>query len=107
MVLGIDGSIYYAPASGARLSRIAIPETDATLSGIYLNGKLLTDFSPGKLKYNVAVSREQVVMVATTQGRATATIIRQGSAEQLIIIQVVGADGKSKLEYSITSCLEV
>lgn len=101
MVLGIDGSIYYAPESGTRLSRIAIPETDATLSGIYLDGMLLEGFLPGKLRYNATVSEEQVLTVTASQPGATATVTQKGSLVRPTIIQVVAPDGKSKLEYRI------
>ncbi|NMA85077.1 MAG: PQQ-like beta-propeller repeat protein [Epulopiscium sp.] len=103
MELGIDGSIYYGPASGRRLSRIAIPETDATLSGIYLNGVLLEDFSPGKLQYYVEAHEGKNITMTTTQEGATATVMQQDSLDQSTIIQVLALDGKSKLEYRINN----
>ena len=101
MVLGVDGSIYYAPASGRRLSRIAIPETDATLSGIYLNGILLEGFSPGTLQYHVPLQEGVQITATTTQVEASATVILPNSPNEPVVIQVIGADGKSKLEYKI------
>ena len=101
MTLGMDGSIYYAPEAGTTIARIAVPETDATLSAIYLDEVLLKDFSPGKLTYYVAVEEVKTVKATTTQSKAIATVIQEGSFTQPTVIQVVGSDGKSKLEYTI------
>ena len=101
MTLGMDGSIYYAPEAGTTIARIAVPETDATLSAIYLDEVLLKDFSPGKLTYHVAVEEVKTVKATTTQSKAIATVIQEGSFTQPTVIQVVGSDGKSKLEYTI------
>lgn len=101
MTIGIDGSIYYAPDAGAKLSRIAIPQTDATLSALTLNGELIDGFSPGVLKYSHKLSSTAVVEAVATQTGAAVTIEDRRNTENVTIIHVTGTDGKSKLEYKI------
>lgn len=100
MTLGIDGSIYYAPEAGTNLSRIAIPETDATLSSINIDGVPLKGFSPGILEYTCDLPVDSVVQATATQAKATvATQILLDKKQA--IISVTGSDKKSKLEYKI------
>lgn len=56
MTIGEDGSIFYA--LGSELFQIAIPETDATLKSIKVDGKLLTGFSPGMMKYTISSAQK-------------------------------------------------
>lgn len=100
MTLGLDGSIYYVPDAGTTLSRIAVPETDATLSSITIDGKPLAGFSPGMLKYRAAMSSSSVVQAAATQSGASVSVRFDESTKQTIIT-VTASDGKSKLDYKI------
>ncbi|MDF2650210.1 MAG: hypothetical protein K0Q73_6015, partial [Paenibacillus sp.] len=100
MTLGIDGSIYYAPEAGTALSRIAVPETDATLAGITVNGTPLEGFSPGVLKYTLQPSSEAVIQGSAAQAGATVTTENE-LAEKQTIIRVTATDGKSTLVYKL------
>ena len=100
MTIGIDGSIFYAPDAGVSMSRIAVPQTDATLSAITVNGVPLEGFSPGIVKYKSKVSPEAVVQATATQSGATVTTEVQAKEEKTVIT-VVGTDGKSTLVYTI------
>ncbi|CAM3384840.1 S-layer homology domain-containing protein [Marinicrinis lubricantis] len=101
MTLGIDGSIYYAPNAGASLSRIAVPETDATLSKLTVDGQLLEGFSSGVLNYTASLSDMAVFEAVPTQPNAVVTIEDLRAAENKVIIHVTGTDGKSKLDYTV------
>lgn len=101
MTLGIDGSIYYAPEAGTNLSRIAIPETDATLSSININGVPLKGFSPGILEYTCDLPVDSVIQATATQEKATVATEISLDKKQAII-SVAGSDKKSKLEYKIS-----
>lgn len=100
MSVGIDGSIYYAPDAGNNLSRIAVPETDATLSSITLDGEPLAGFSPGKLEYTSELSSETAVAATATQANATVSSEVYNDRKQTVI-RVTGTDGKSTLVYKI------
>lgn len=98
MTIGTDGSIYFAPEAGTSLSRILVPETDATLSSITINGTSIKDFSPGKLEYNSPLSSGATVQVTTTQNGAATDIITTSTKTQILVF---GTDGKSSLIYTI------
>lgn len=98
MTIGTDGSIYFAPEAGTALSRILVPETDATLTSITINGTQIKDFSPGKLEYNSPLSAEADVKAVTTQSGAVAEITTNSTQTQILVI---GTDGKSSLTYTI------
>ncbi len=100
MTIGIDGSIYYAPDAGTKLSRIAVPETDATLSDLTVDGETIAGFSPGVTKYELALSADSVITAAATQADATVAIQVDEAAKQTLV-GVTGTDGKSKLVYTI------
>lgn len=100
MTLGIDGSIYYVPDAGTTLSRIAVPETDATLSAITVDGKWIAGFSPGVTKYNVSALTNSEIQAATTQPGASVSTQYIESKKQTVIT-VTATDGKSKLEYIV------
>lgn len=102
MTLGIDGSIYYAPNAGTSLSRIAIPQTDATLESLTIDGADISGFSPGILNYKQKAASSAVVAAVPTQSGAKVTIEDQRQATGKTIIHVVGTDGISKLAYTIT-----
>ncbi|CAM3904298.1 S-layer-like y domain-containing protein [Cohnella lubricantis] len=101
MTLGIDGSIYYAPDANTYLYRIAVPETDATLSSLTIDGQEAAGFSPGILQYQAALSDTSTVAAEATQDGATVDISRadDGSA----VVRVTAADGVSSLAYTITA----
>ena|GEM_PF-1215342 len=101
MTLGIDGSIYFAPGAGTNLSKIAVPQTDATLSSLTVNGAPISGFSPGVLKYKMAPATG-VVAASATQSGAVVTVEDLSSTTGQTIIHVVGTDGISSLTYTIT-----
>ncbi|MEK4250560.1 S-layer homology domain-containing protein [Paenibacillus sp. FSL W7-1287] len=101
MTIGIDGSIYYAPGAKTFMYRIAIPETDATLSALAVNGTPIANFSPGVLTYEVATKEQLEITATATQSGAIVEIINNedGSAS----VYVTGTDGKSSLIYRISA----
>ncbi|RKN86221.1 S-layer homology domain-containing protein [Paenibacillus ginsengarvi] len=100
MTIGIDGSIFYAPDAGVSLSRIAVPETDATLAAITVNGTVLEGFSPGVLEYTAAIPANANIQAMATEALATISKETIQDSKQTII-RVTAKDGKSKLEYKI------
>ncbi|MGG3280263.1 S-layer homology domain-containing protein [Paenibacillus solani] len=102
MTLGIDGSIYYAPNAGTSLSRIAIPQTDATLASLTIDGADISGFSPGILNYKQKASPSAVVAAVPMQSGAVVAIEDQRQAKGKTMIHVLGTDGVSKLTYTIT-----
>ncbi|MBO1005319.1 FIMAH domain-containing protein [Pseudogracilibacillus auburnensis] len=98
MTLGIDGSIYFAPEAGTSLARIAVPQTDATLAALTIEGVAVEQFSPGVLNYEVEGSSDAVVDAVPTQSGATVTV---EAGDNQTLIHVVGTDGVSKLDYVI------
>jgi len=103
LTLGIDGSIFYTPEGGTRLYKITVPQADATLAALYINGEPVEDFSPGKLEYHVQVCEADEITAKPTQNSATVTVLKKKSSNVPTIIQVVAPDGVSKLEYRIYS----
>ncbi|MGI2294753.1 S-layer homology domain-containing protein [Paenibacillus sp. GXUN7292] len=101
MTIGIDGSIYYAPDAGVSLSKIAIPQTDATLSSITVDGETMTGFSPGILNYELKTLGPVVIEASSVQEGSTVSIDDRREAEGVIRIHVTAPDGKSSLKYQI------
>lgn len=97
MTIGIDGSIYYA--LGKELYRIAVPETDATLKSISINGKPIASFSPGITHYSISSSPTKNVTIEATQAGAQTEIVTLD--DQTTAINVTATDGKSSLQYQI------
>ncbi|WP_186668410.1 S-layer homology domain-containing protein [Sporosarcina sp. BP05] len=102
MSLGVDGSIYYA--LGSNLHKIAIPETDATLSSITADGKLLSDFSPGLTKYTISSTHKMMLVAEANVAGAQIDIV---DSEDSTTIKVTATDGKSMLEYKIDWKIEI
>ncbi|MGN7384200.1 S-layer homology domain-containing protein [Paenibacillus sp. SAFN-117] len=100
MAIGIDGSIYYSPDASTNMSRIAIPETDATLSAIHVNGMPLESFSPGILQYTYPLSSADDVQAVAKQPEAVVHV-ESVSEQKQTIIHVTAKDGKSTLQYKI------
>lgn len=101
MTIGIDGTIYYAPEAGTNMSKIPVPETDATLADLKVNGRSVTGFSPGVLEYYVNPSNKGKVEVKTSQAGADVEIKNIQDRGQVTVIRVTGTDGKSQLSYKI------
>ncbi|WP_309120480.1 hypothetical protein [Paenibacillus sp.] len=101
MTLGVDGSIYFAPEAGSKLSRIAVPETDATLASITIGGQPLAGFSPGVRSYKASMPPMAKVAAVPTQPGATAFVEDLRPKEWKVIVHVTGTDGKSKQTYTI------
>ena len=99
MTLGIDGTIYFAPEAGINLAKITVPQTDATLSELTIDGEQVTSFSPGVLTYKVDKKLKGVVAAQATQAGAMVEIEEVGT-EQMNII-VIGEDNVSTLKYVI------
>ncbi|OCA81457.1 hypothetical protein A8F94_21485 [Bacillus sp. FJAT-27225] len=97
MTVGVDGSIYYA--LGSELYKIPVPETDATLRSININGKEIEDFHPGKLNYTMNAAPTENIVVELSQLGANIELVH-GSENTKII--VTGTDGISTLTYTIT-----
>src|SRR4051794_27306714 len=96
MTIGIDGSIYYA--LGSELHKIAVPETDATLKSITINGEALEGFQQGILNYTVKAKPTENIRVEANQSGAALDIVHSTDKTE---IKVIGTDGKSTLTYSI------
>ncbi len=96
MTVGANGSIYYA--LGSELHEIAIPETDATLKSIKVDGKLLTNFTPGLQEYTVSAKGKASLEVETNQTGALVNIIE---SDEISTILVSATDGKSVKEYKV------
>ncbi|SDN56785.1 PQQ-like domain-containing protein [Psychrobacillus sp. OK028] len=96
MTVGANGSIYYA--LGSELHEIAIPETDATLSTIKVDGEILTNFTPGLQKYTVSAKDKTSLVAEASQPGAQVNII---DGDEISIIQVSATDGKSVKEYRV------
>lgn len=101
MTIGIDGSIYYVPEAGTSLSRIAVPETDATLVSITLDGQPLAGFSPGVLKYEADVANTAAITAEATQSGATVAVNDLRDSAKRVDIVVTASDGKSTLNYTV------
>lgn len=98
MTVGIDGTIYFAPKAGTTLSKIEVPETNATLSSITVGGELIPNFSPGTLEYKAARQSNMALEVITKIDGAIAEVV---TTEDQTQIYVVAKDGKSTLTYTI------
>ncbi|WP_045522988.1 hypothetical protein [Neobacillus niacini] len=96
MTIGTDGSIYYA--LGSELHKIAVPETDATLKSITINGEALEGFQQGVLNYTVYAKPTENILVEANQSGATLDIVH---STDKTAIKVIGTDGKSTLTYNI------
>lgn len=99
MTLGIDGTIYFAPEAGTNLSKIVIPQTDATLSELTIDGKRIPTFSPGILTYRVDKKLKGTVAAQAAQAGATVEIEEAGTDQ--VHITIVGEDNISTLTYVI------
>lgn len=104
MTLGIDGSIYFAPEAGTSLARIAVPQTDATLAALTIDGVAVEQFSPGVLSYEIEGSSDAVIKAVPTQSGAAVTV---EASDNQTIIHVVGTDGVSKLNYVINWVMDL
>ncbi|RIX49346.1 hypothetical protein D3P08_22595 [Paenibacillus nanensis] len=100
MTLGIDGSIYYAPEAKTYLYRIAVPETDATLAALTVDGREVAGFSPGILNYEAALTSGSAVTATAAQDGTTVDVTR--AQDGRVLVNVTAADGKSKLVYTIS-----
>jgi hypothetical protein len=96
MTLGIDGSIYYA--LGNELHQIKVPETDATLKSIAVDGTVIPSFSPGTTNYTLFADQKDKLEVLANQPGADIDMV---DGENSITIVVTGTDGKSEKEYTI------
>lgn len=99
MTLGIDGTIYFAPEAGTKLAKIAVPQTDATLAELLINGEVLEKFSPGILSYEVDLKLLGEVTAAATQ--EDAEVVIDNTNQRHIIITVKAADEVSMLQYEV------
>ena len=96
MSVGVDGSIYYA--LGSNLYQIAVPETDATLKSIMVDGEPLSDFSPGRTNYTIISANKLNIEAEASEPGAQVEIV---TSENSTFIKVTATDGKSELEYEI------
>ena len=96
MSVGVDGSIYYA--LGSKLYQIAVPETDATLKSITVDGELLPGFSPGQTNYTISSAHRMNIEAESSEEGAHVEIVTN---ENSTSIKVTATDGKSELEYKI------
>ncbi|MBS4208178.1 hypothetical protein [Bacillus sp. FJAT-50079] len=99
MTIGVDGSIYYA--LGNELYQIAVPETDATLKNITINGQPLSQFSPGVTNYRISDDPTNNLTVEASQSGAQVEILPLDSANKRTVINVTATDEKSTLQYTI------
>ncbi|WP_052342791.1 carbohydrate binding domain-containing protein [Bacillus sp. EB01] len=97
MTVGVDGSIYYA--LGGELYKIPVPETDATLRAINIDGKGIEDFQPGKLNYTIYADPTENIVAEPGQLGATVEIVHSTGKTEII---TTGTDGISTLTYTIT-----
>lgn len=97
MTVGVDGSIYYA--LGSELYKIPVPETDATLTTISIDGKTIEGFQPGKLNYTINTAPTENIVVETGQQGANVEFVHGTEKTEII---VTGTDGVSKLRYIIS-----
>lgn len=96
MTVGVDGSIYYA--LGSELYKIPVPETDATLTAISIDGEVIEGFQPGKLNYTIHADPTENILVETAQSGADVEIVHASEATEII---VTGTDGISTITYTI------
>jgi len=96
MTLGVDGSIYYA--LGNELHQIKVPETDATVKSIAVDGAIIPAFSAGTTKYTLSSDQKDKLQVVANQPGADIDLI---DGEGTTTIIVTGTDGKSVKEYTI------
>ncbi|MFE7062871.1 carbohydrate binding domain-containing protein [Sutcliffiella sp. NPDC057660] len=96
MTVGVDGSIYYA--LGSELYKIPVPETDATLTAISIDGEVIEGFQPGKLNYTIHADPTENILVETAQSGADVEIVHASEATEII---VTGTDGISSITYTI------
>lgn len=101
MTIGVDGSIYFVPEAGSKLSRIAVPETDATLASITVNGRPLEGFSPGVREYRMHIPPSAKIEAAAAQPGADVQVDVRPRNEFKVVITVTAEDGKSKMVYTI------
>ncbi|MEH7388072.1 WD40 repeat domain-containing protein, partial [Bacillus sp. JJ1521] len=96
MTVGVDGSIYYA--IGSELHKIGVPETDATLKSITIDGEALEGFQPGATRYTLYTNQTENIVAEATQAGTTVEIVHSTDKTE---IKVTGTDGKSTLTYTI------
>lgn len=96
MTVGADGSIYYALEN--QLFKIAVPQTDATLKSITVDGKVLDNFSPGKTSYTVQATGKPQVGSIPNQPEAKVSI---EDMDDKVIITVRAKDQKSVKIYTV------
>lgn len=96
MTVGVDGSIYYA--LGKELYEIAIPETDATLKSLTVNGETPKEFSPGELNYTLYADRSDQIVATSNQSGAVVEVTTLNDRTE---ITVTGTDGISTLTYTV------
>lgn len=100
MTIGLDGTIYYAPDAGTALVKIPVPETDATLQAVTIDGEPLAAFTTGVTSYVQKLTTESVIEATPTQQGATVAV-EVVKASEKTWIKVTGADGKSRLDYTL------
>lgn len=100
MTIGLDGTIYYAPDAGTALVKIPVPETDATLRSVTVDGKPFAEFSTGVTSYVKELTADSTIEAVPSQQGATIAVEAMNANEKTLI-KVTGADGKSRLDYTL------
>lgn len=98
MTVNIDGTIFYS--LGTDLYQIRVPETNATIASIKLDGQAIENYSPGTLSYQVNVDAIEKVDVELSVAAGTYTV-ENDKDNKVITITVVASDKKSTLVYTV------
>lgn len=99
MSVNLDGTIFYA--LGNELYQIKVPETDATLKDIKVDGKTIDKFSPGQLDYKLEIKDLDSIEVSARQSGSTVTT-SINEEEKAVEITVLATDKKSMLTYTLS-----
>lgn len=88
---------------------VAAPSSDASLSGIYVDGNLLADFHPDSLSYDVLLDEGTVIVPTVTAAaadtNATVLVTETTLLPGITTIEVTAQDGSTILLYSVNFSL--
>ena len=102
----VKETIIYPSGGGHASPTATVKSTNAGLSDLTLNGKLVTGFDTTTMTYNVELANgtievPTVVAIVTDTGKANAVVTAAGSLPGATTIDVTAEDGKTTKTYTI------
>jgi hypothetical protein len=84
---------------------LSAPSSDATLSGLQVDGSLISGFNPSQLTYQVTLpygtTRVPEVLATANHNRASIVIMRANALPGITTVQVTAQDATTRKDYAI------